>query len=58
VAAVLSLGLLWGVARLSRNVIPDITFFSPEKSAVYLLTCVVIGSIGSGLALRRMLKMR
>ena len=58
VAAVLSLGLLWCVAVLSRNVIPDITFFSTQKAAVYLLTCVVIGSIGSGLALRRMLKMR
>jgi len=58
VAAVLSLALLWGVAELSRSVIPDITFFSAQKSAVYLLTCVVIGSIGSFLALRRMLKMR
>jgi cell division transport system permease protein len=58
VAAVLSLGLLWGVAELSRRAIPDLTFFSAEKSAVYLLTCVVIGSIGSFLALRRMLRMR
>jgi cell division transport system permease protein len=58
VAAFLSLGLLWGVAVLSRRVIPDLNFFSSEKSAVYLLTCVVIGSIGSFLALRRMLKMR
>lgn len=58
VAAFLSLGLLWGVAVLSRRVIPDLNFFSTEKSAVYLLTCVVIGSIGSFFALRRMLKMR
>jgi cell division transport system permease protein len=58
VAAVLSLGLLWGVAVLSRRVIPDLNFFSAEKSAVYLLTCVLIGSLGSFLALRRMLRMR
>lgn len=58
VAAVLSLALLWGVTVASRNVLPDLNFFSAEKSAVYLLTCVVIGSIGSFLALRRMLKMR
>jgi cell division transport system permease protein len=58
VAAVLSLALLWGVAVLSRRVIPDLNFFSTEKSVVYLLTCVVIGSIGSFLALRRMLRMR
>ena len=58
VAAVVSLGLLWGVSELSRNAIPDLTFFSAEKSAVYLLTCVVIGSIGSFLALRRILEAR
>jgi cell division transport system permease protein len=58
VAAVLSLGLLFVVATLSRRAIPDLAFFSPEKSAVYLVTCVAIGSIGSFLALRRMLKMR
>jgi cell division transport system permease protein len=56
VAAVLSLVLLYGVSVLSRQAIPDVTFFSPEKSAVYLLTCVVIGSIGSVLALRRILR--
>ncbi|HET6463562.1 MAG TPA: permease-like cell division protein FtsX [Candidatus Krumholzibacteria bacterium] len=58
VAAVLSLALLWGVTVASRNVIPDLNFFSAQKSAVYLLTCILIGSIGSFLALRRMLKMQ
>jgi cell division transport system permease protein len=58
VAAVLSLALLFGVAELSRRAIPDLTFFSAEKSAVYLLTCVLIGSLGSFLALRRILRMR
>jgi cell division transport system permease protein len=58
VAAVLSLGLLFGVAELSRRAIPDLSFFSMEKSIVYLLTCVVIGSVGSFLALRRFLRMQ
>jgi len=58
VAALLSLGLLYGVAVLSRGTIPDLTFFSAEKSIVYLVTCLVIGSIGSFLALRRILGMR
>jgi cell division transport system permease protein len=58
VASVLSLGLLYGVSVLSRQAIPDVHFFSAEKSAVYLLTCVVIGSLGSFLALRRILQMR
>jgi cell division transport system permease protein len=57
VAAVLSLGLLLGVAELSRRAIPDLSFFSLEKALVYLLTCVMIGSFGSFLALRRMLRM-
>lgn len=58
VAAVLSLGLLYGVAEVSRRAIPDLSFFSPEKSAVYLVTCVLIGSLGSFLALRRFLRMQ
>jgi len=58
VAALLSLGLLYGVAVLTRGTIPDLTFFSAEKSIVYLLTCLVIGSIGSFLALRRILRMK
>ena len=53
-----SLGLLYGVSVLSRQAIPDVTFFSAEKSVVYLVTCLVIGSIGSFLALRRILRMR
>lgn len=58
VAAILSLALLFGVAELSRRVVPDLTFFSAEKSVVYLVTCVLIGSLGSFLALRRILRMR
>jgi cell division transport system permease protein len=56
VAAVLSLVLLRLVTEASQNAIPDLTFFSAEKSLVYLLTCVVIGSLGSFMALRKYLQ--
>lgn len=58
VAAVLSLVLLRIVTELSRSAIPEITFFSLEKSIVYLVTCVLIGALGSFMALRRYLQMR
>jgi len=56
VAAVLSLVLLRLVTEATSNVIPDITFFSAEKSLLYLLICVLIGSLGSFVALRKILQ--
>jgi cell division transport system permease protein len=58
VAAVLSLVLLRIVTEISRSAIPDINFFSLEKSLVYMLTCVLIGALGSFMALRRYLQMQ
>ncbi len=58
IAAVLSLLLLRIVTEVSSNILPDITFFSLEKSLVFMATCVVIGSLGSFMALRRYLQMR
>lgn len=58
VAAVLSLLLLRIVTEVSRSAIPDINFFSVEKSLVYMLTCVLIGALGSFMALRRYLRMQ
>ncbi len=58
VAAVLSLVLLRIVTEVSRSAIPDINFFSLEKSLVYMLTCILIGALGSFMALRRYLEMR
>jgi hypothetical protein len=58
IAAVLSLLLLRVITEISSNIIPDITFFSLEKSLVFMATCVVIGAIGSFMALRRYLEMR
>jgi len=58
VAAILSLILLRIVTEVSRSAIPDINFFSLEKTLVYLLTCVLIGALGSFMALRRYLQMQ
>jgi cell division transport system permease protein len=58
VAAILSLLLLRVITEISSNVITDITFFSLEKSLIFMATCVVIGAIGSFMALRRYLEMR
>lgn len=58
VAAILSLVLLRIVTEVSRSAIPDINFFSLEKSLVYMLTCVLIGALGSFMALRRYLQMQ
>jgi cell division transport system permease protein len=58
VAALLSLLLLRIVTEASRSAIPDLNFFSAEKSLVYLLTCVLIGALGSFMALRRYLRMQ
>lgn len=55
-AAVISLALLFAVTLVSRRILPDLSFFSIEKSALYLLICVLIGAIGSFAALRRFLK--
>lgn len=56
VAAVFSLTLLFALTVISRRVVPELSFFSADKSAVFLLTCVLIGSLGSFAALRRYLK--
>jgi len=57
VAAVVSLLLLRAVTEVSRSAIPEITFFSPEKTAIYMLVCISIGALGSFMALRRYLRM-
>lgn len=57
IAAVFSLALLYTVTVLSQRVVPDLSFFTIEKSVVYMLACVSIGSIGSFAALRRYLRL-
>jgi cell division transport system permease protein len=56
IAALCSLLLLFTVTVLSRRVVPELSFFSIEKSVVYMVACIAIGSIGSYTALRRFLR--
>jgi cell division transport system permease protein len=56
IAAIFSLLLLFVITVLSRRVVPELSFFSFEKSAIYMGTCIAIGAIGSFTALRRYLK--
>lgn len=56
IAAVFSLLLLFAVTVFSRRVVPDLSFFSLEKSAIYTMTCIGISAIGSYTALRRYLR--
>lgn len=55
-AALVSLLLLAGITVVARQFVPDLNFFSAEKSLIFTVTCIAIGSIGSFTALRRFLK--
>lgn len=57
IASLVSLGLLAVIYVAAIEVIPGVAFLDPGKIAVYVLTCVVLGSIGSYAALRRFLKL-
>ncbi len=56
-ASLVSLALLFGIFLVTRGMIPDIAFLKPDKIALYVLTCVLLGSIGSLASLRRHLKL-
>jgi cell division transport system permease protein len=56
IAALFSLLLLFAITTVSRRVVPDLSFFSMEKSAIYTMTCIAISAIGSYTALRRYLR--
>lgn len=56
-AACLSLLLLFGIYVVTRRVLPDLAFLPPEKIFYYLLTCILLGSLGSYAALRRFLRL-
>jgi cell division transport system permease protein len=57
VAAILSLALLFVVTLFSQRVVPDLHFFTVDKALIFMVTCILIGSIGSFTALRRYLRM-
>lgn len=55
-AALVSLLLLAGITVVARQFVPDLNFFSAEKSLIFTVTCIAIGSIGSFTALRHFLR--
>lgn len=57
VASLISLGLLFGVYLLTKGLLPDFEFLKAEKIALYVATCVLLGSIGSLASLRRHLRL-
>jgi cell division transport system permease protein len=56
-ASLVSLALLFGIYMITRGMIPDISFLGADKIALYVLTCVILGSIGSLASLRRHMKL-
>jgi cell division transport system permease protein len=57
VASVVSLVLLYGIFLLMKGILPDLSFIQPGKIALYIVTCVLLGSIGSLASLRRHLRL-
>lgn len=56
-ASIVSLAFLTGIFVLIRKMVPDLAFLPPDKIALYVVTCVLIGSLGSYAALRRFLSL-
>lgn len=56
-AGALSLLLLFGVHTVVRNLIPGLTFLSTDTAVLYVLTCTLLGSVGSYMSLGRFLKL-
>ena len=57
VASVVSLGLLFGIFLLMKGILPDLSFLEPRKIALYVVACILLGSIGSFASLRRHLRL-
>lgn len=57
VSSVLSLALLVGIWAATRRFLPDIAFLAPDKILLYVVTCVLLGAIGSVASLRRHLRL-
>jgi cell division transport system permease protein len=56
-ASLVSLGLLVPIYTVAKKFLPDLAFLPPEKTGLYVVTCVFLGSLGSFAALRRHLKL-
>ena len=57
VASVVSLALLFGIFLLMKGILPDLSFLEPRKIALYVVACILLGSIGSFASLRRHLRL-
>jgi len=57
VASVVSLALLFGIFLLMKGILPDLSFLEPGKIALYVVACILLGSIGSFASLRRHLRL-
>ena len=56
-ASLVSLAMLSGIYLVTAKALPDVAFLEAGKVSLYVLTCVLLGSIGSYTALRRFLKL-
>lgn len=58
VAALLALGLAWGVFSVANRYFPELTFFSIQAVAIFTAFCAILGAAGSYAAMRRFLKIQ
>lgn len=56
-ASLISLALLSLIYLFVSRTLPDVAFLDAGKMSVYVLTCILLGSLGSYAALRRILKL-
>lgn len=56
VSSLVSLALLFGIYAVTKGFLPDLAFLEPDKILLYIVTCVLLGSIGSLASLRRHLR--
>lgn len=54
-ASAVSLALLGVIYTVIRKMLPDMTFLPADKIFLYVVTCVLLGAVGSYAALRRFL---
>jgi cell division transport system permease protein len=56
-ASLVSLALLTGIYLVVVKALPDVAFLGAGTISLYIVTCILLGSIGSYAALRRFLKL-
>jgi cell division transport system permease protein len=56
-ASLISLGLLSVIYLVVSRTLPDVAFLDAGKMSLYVVTCILLGSLGSYAAMRRFLKL-